>query len=88
MSQHDEITRDEARALIAKHGIVALEREVGKRPNNTEYELDHNQYFRLGNGRLLWRVDSDEGHCETWELVVETIDSMATDAPREITAGA
>lgn len=86
MSNRDLITREQARALITEHGVVALERghDLGLTKYEERYESDHNQFFRLGNGRLLWRQDSDDQYGEEWELVVETIDATATEAPREI----
>jgi hypothetical protein len=88
----DKLTREQARALIAEHKIVALERRRSLRGDADQiarygdYEADHNQYFRLGNGQMLWRQDSDDCSGEEWVLMHDVIDATAVDAPLKLGA--
>lgn len=86
MDEWEKLTREQARALIAKHKIVALESNIEQRRDGSTYELDHNQFFRLGNGRLLWRQDSCDECGEEWLLVIDVIDGTASDTPRALGA--
>lgn len=79
MRADEELTRDEARALIAEYKVESLERNDGRTVYGEPYEPDHFVVLVLGNGQRIRRDDCGEEHGEAWYLMHTVIATTASE---------